>query len=63
VTIQDCLRVIRGAAGDRRAVAAGGQRVISLHGEAIGLGLIGLRLVAGFYLSTSIAQHVHQYGP
>ena len=30
---------------------------------AIGVGLIGLRLVAGFYLSTSITQHYSQYGP
>jgi membrane protein len=30
---------------------------------AIGVGLVALRLLAGFYLSTSITQHFHQYGP
>ena len=30
---------------------------------ATGIGLIGLRLAAGVYLSTSITQHVREYGP
>jgi membrane protein len=40
-----------------------GWRLLLPGAIAMGVGLVALRLAAGLYLSTTITQHYHQYGP